>query len=180
MRTLTILVALLFPILAQAHGDPDKKLPYGFYGTWESDNETRASAFYIADDNENFHRLLNGDIQKGDEPLYKVHYVNPNDKNESIDIIVIGIDRLEVKNGKLVFSQLRLMQYYYHDGITLTTYLYCLNTELDSYWHLVSPRAFPYGEGKSRRSNIESLGWYLYTEHFMRYIVYTAYPSKAP
>ncbi len=169
MRTLTILVALLFPVLAQAHGNPEKTLPWDFFKPWKPAIEASVSPVYVVNENEDFYRLLNGEFIEGEKPLWKVNLVNRDDENESVDIIFIKNDRT-----------LLLAQYYYRTGAGLTTYLYCMNTNREEVptWYLVPPELFPYGEG-SRRANIEELGRYLFTEHFMRYVVYTAYPSKA-
>ena len=164
MRTLIVLVFLLLPVLVQAHGDPEKKLPWDFFVSWEFAAEFRASAFYAADNNNDFHRLLRGEFRPGDEPLQKISLVNPKDKNETVDIIFVKEDK-----------SLILAQYYYRWEGGLITYFYCFNINRDLVWYLVPLELFPYGK-KDRTANIEKLGWHFYTEHFLCYLIYTAYP----
>jgi hypothetical protein len=154
------------PISAWAHGDPEKILPWDYFVNWEKSAESKVSAFYVTDDNEEFHRLLRGEFKKGDIPLHKNVLVNPEDKDESVDIIFVKEDRSYV-----------LAQYYYRGGDGLTTYFYCYNRDREPFWYLVPPEIFPYGK-KDRQANMEILGWHFYTDHFLRYLVYTAYPTK--
>ncbi len=160
MRTLIALTVLLLPI----HGGPQKVLPHSFFESWEFVTEFHASAFYAADNDEDFHRILRGEFRSGDTPLQQAKKVNPKNMNESMNLVVVNAD-----------EQLLLVQYFLRsESGSVTTYFYCLNNS-DSTWHLVPPELFPYGR-KGRDENIEVLGGYFYSQHFFRYLIYTAYP----
>jgi len=57
-------------------------LPRDFFEDWDTDEEKTPSFFYRVESHDDAHRIFRGEFKEGDEPLPKLIYRNPEDKDE--------------------------------------------------------------------------------------------------
>jgi len=63
-------------------GEVMETLPQDFFKNWDVDEEETPSFFYRVESSDDVHRIFEGEFETSDEPLPKLIYRNPEDKNE--------------------------------------------------------------------------------------------------